>query len=83
MLPKSSARIRASDTASGDDEWIGQGMAHRVRRVPGRKPGLDWDWALGHVFGKEFVNGVQRLGHGNRELGWMWRKQMVCKGCRS
>ena len=72
--------MRASDTDSGDDEWFGQGMAHMVLWIPCRNPGVDGAWELGHVLGKEYVNGVQGLGHGARESGRMWRGRTVCKG---
>ena len=48
-------RVRASDTAPGEDEWFGQGMVHMRLWIPGRDPGLDWAWWLVTVFGKEFV----------------------------
>ena len=84
MLLSIWTRIRASETASGEDEWVFGGAwstwsAGFRAGIPvwiglGRW-GMDW--------GKEFVKGVQRLGHGNRELEWRWRGRMVCKGCRA
>ena len=62
MLPKSSARIRASDTASGEDEWIGQGMAHKVRWVPGRKPGFGLGLGAGAWFWKGVCERSSKVG---------------------
>ena len=68
MLLRIWRRIRASDTDPGEDEWFGQGMVHMRLWSSCRDPGLDWAWWLVTVFGKEFVRGVQCVGHGIREL---------------
>ena len=84
MLLRIWKRIRASDTDPGEDEWCGGGHgAHAsLDSGPGSRFGLGLV-ADGDVCGEEFLNGVQGLGRGVRELGRMWRGRMVCKGCRA
>ena len=80
MLISILTRIRASETASGEDEWFlaGHGPHGPLGSGPESRFGLGL--GAGEWIVKECVDGVQRLGHGNRELAWMWRGRMLCKG---
>ena len=73
--------MRAPDTDSGEDEWFRSRAWYTwfsgVRAGIPLWRGLgSWGWCLG----KDFVNGVQGLGHGIRGLEWQWRGRRVCKG---
>ena len=87
-IPPSPIRILEKDSRLEHGFWRGRVVWGRAWYTwsSGFRAGipvLDWAWELGNGVGKEFVNGVQGLGHGIRGLEWMWRGRMVCKGGRA